>query len=305
MSGPRIQLVCPGGGGIGEHVDELFDALRAHDVDVEQVTRPTQDRGHVHFGNSTRSLLPSLLRTRELLVTVHDVLPRARLARAGLRLPLAAALRRHRIVVHSHHAAGMLHDHFGVEARAVIPLAFAASRSTVHVDFADSVKVTCAVAGQLRAHKGIEEFVAAVGDRPDVGLSLIGNRVDDAISPILDSLPPNVRWLRPDDHREFVGAIDAHDVLLVHRPTSIGEVSGPLAISRSVGVPVAALRGGGLDEYCGVDDLVLDNTTTPREMIEAVRARSWRRLAEHSAARITIDDAAIAYRDLYRSLGWS
>src|SRR5262245_39673720 len=121
--GTIVLAAVPGSLGIRRHAEELSVALTAIGVPVRVAAGPDGSGPvHFHFGNSSRSLLPALARRRGDLVTVHDVLPRARWLRPLLTPAQNRLLARHRVVVHSRYAADILRARPpGLEAH-VIPL---------------------------------------------------------------------------------------------------------------------------------------------------------------------------------------
>ncbi len=105
-------VLDPRSTGIRAYAERLSGSLGQTGVPYTLSWRPLPAApAHFHLGNSTRSLVPDVLRRRDpFVVTLHDVLPRTR----ALRLPhrtllLPAVVRRAScVVVHSTHAADLL-----------------------------------------------------------------------------------------------------------------------------------------------------------------------------------------------------
>ena len=307
--GSILLAAVPSSLGIRRHAEQLSTALTAIGVPVRVAAGPNgAGPVHFHFGNSSRSLLPALARRRGDLVTVHDVLPRARWLQRVLTPAQTRLLARHRVVVHSHHAADILRSRPpGVEAL-VIPLSFqvpprCGERPNAPPSQRPDQKVAV-VAGVLKQAKGIGELVGAAGRHPGVRLVLVGRVADRATERQLSSLPDNVVHIPAADDEAFLAELASADIVISMKRDSVGEASGPVVQAHLLGTPVAGLRVGSLPEYCGVGDLLLDPSATADDLLTAVLEAPRSRIPPHDLRCLSIEDAAERYAQLYRQLGW-
>ena len=154
----------------------LAQALVADGFSARLVDRPGRDgRVNAHLSNSSRSLLLPLARRRGCLVTLHDVVPRDSRVRKSLSPVVLRVLRRHRVVVHSRHAADLLRENGFDEPVGVVPLFHARSTSPLKVPaLAERSRLLrghdgnlLVLAGRLRAAKGVDELIRVAGTSPD------------------------------------------------------------------------------------------------------------------------------------------
>src|SRR5450759_4642199 len=99
VRGPAELAVCTSVG-IRRYAEELSGALAALGWDCPVADGPRDPAArrrsrHFHFGNSCRSLLPTLATGPSSVVTLHDVVPRQRLLRATLGWLQQPVLARH------------------------------------------------------------------------------------------------------------------------------------------------------------------------------------------------------------------
>ncbi|HET6754578.1 MAG TPA: hypothetical protein VFH23_11585 [Jiangellaceae bacterium] len=128
----------------------LAEVLVADGFSARLVARPGRD-GHVnaHLCNSSRSLLLPLARRRGCLVTLHDVVPRDSRVHKPLSPVVLRILRRHRVVVHSRHAADLLRQNGFDEPVGVVPLFHLVDRPTEDAHLAERSRLRRGLDGNL------------------------------------------------------------------------------------------------------------------------------------------------------------
>jgi glycosyltransferase involved in cell wall biosynthesis len=289
----------------------LAQSLAANGWTTSLAERPGRgDHMNVHLSNSSRSLLPYLLRTRDRLVTLHDVRPRDVRLRPFLEPVLARCLSRHEVVVHSEHAARLVRE-LGWNSRpSVVPLELPVETLTTHEvsDTRERLRGArggrlLAMAGVIKPEKGVQEVLQSAGAQPDVTFVLAGRAFDDSSAALLQELPANVVHVDdPDDHT-FCLVIAACDALLLPRSTSVGETSGPLVMAHALGTPVAMFDAGSAAEYADRHDLVVPASDGVPRLVERASEREWIRIAtdpEGRGRRLTH-----AYTASFQQLGWT
>jgi glycosyltransferase involved in cell wall biosynthesis len=241
----------------------LAEALVADGFDARLVERPGRDgRLNAHLSNSSRSLLVPLAGRRDCLVTLHDVVPRDSRVRKALVPMLLRVLRRHRVVVHSRHAADLLRENGFDEPIGVVPLHLPVERPSDATRFAERSRLLrghdghlLVLAGQLRASKRVDELVRVAGSVPESRLVLLGKSADSATTDALGRAPGNVIVVEDPDDPTFSLVLAAADALLLPRQSSVGETSGPLVMAHALGTPAALLDSGSAPEYAVPADL--------------------------------------------------
>ncbi|HEY6417299.1 MAG TPA: glycosyltransferase, partial [Acidimicrobiales bacterium] len=237
------------------------------------------------------------------------VVPRDRRARRVLLPILRRVLDRHRVVVHSRHAADLLHRHGFDQQVGVVPLALpvvalapdarAGARDEL---LAGSTGPLLTLAGVLKSAKGVSEVVSAARDLPDARVVLVGRVADDATSRALAERPANVTLIEQADDAHFCRVLAAADAMLLPRSDSVGETSGPLVMAHALGTPVAMLDTGSAPEYGLPQDLVVPAASSVAELVGQAAVRPWQRTTA------TIDDAVSgvvnSYRREFVALGW-
>lgn len=289
----------------------LADVLAADGFSVQLVERPGHGgRLNAHLSNSSRSLLLPLARRRSCLVTLHDVVPRSSRAHRVLSPIVLRILRRHRVVVHSRHAADLLHENGFDDPLGVVPLFHLVDRPTEDARLAERSRLLrgrdgnlLALAGRLTAAKRIDELIQAVGRATETSFVLVGNVADVATAKALKSAPANVTLVEDPDDATFSLVMAAADAVLLPRRHSVGETSGPLVMAHSLGTPVAMMDSGSAPEYAVAGDLVLPADTPLPQFLKEASTMGWQRLPpladEQRAAVLT------AYRREFALLGWS
>jgi glycosyltransferase involved in cell wall biosynthesis len=289
----------------------LVDVLVADGVRAQLVARPGRDgRVNAHLSNSSRSLLLSLARRRGCLVTLHDVVPRSTRLDAALSPVVLRILRRHRVVVHSSHAANLLRENGFDHPVGVVPLFHLVERPAEEARLAERSRLlrgrydnVLVLAGRLRAAKRVDELIRAAAFAPDTSLVLLGTVADAPTARALRSAPDNVVVVEAPDDTKFSLVLAAADAVLLPRRRSVGETSGPLVMAHALGTPVALADAGSGPEYAVPGDLILPADTPLSQFIKEAGTHGWRRLpASVDDQRTTI---LAAYRREFQSLGWT
>lgn len=254
----------PASAGVRRYVERLAAALDAEGVDYRPVTRAVPGRvAHVHLANSTRAVLPSVaLRREPFVVTVHDVLPRARLLRPLQRavvLPLCVA-RAARVVVHSEHAADLLTRHPGLPDGRILVVPHPASpppgldRETARtlLGLGRGGPPLFVLPGVLKAAKLVDETLAAAAPLLAAGrarLLLAGRVADEALA--ARAFAAGAVLVRDPDDAAYAAAIAAADAVLCLRADSVGESNGPLLDAIGAGRPSLVTAVGAAPEIAG------------------------------------------------------
>jgi glycosyltransferase involved in cell wall biosynthesis len=288
----------------------LTEALVADGFSARLVERPEPGGGlNAHLSNSSRSLLLPLARRRRCLVTLHDVVPRSSRAQRALSPIVLRILRRHRVVVHSRHAADLLHGTGFDDPVGIVPLFHLVDQPTEDARLAERSRLLrgheanlLVLAGRLTAAKGVDELIRVAGRGSDSSLVLLGNVADSAAAAALRSAPGNVSLVENPDDATFSLVLAAADAVLLPRRSSVGETSGPLVMAHAVGTPVAMLDSGSGPEYAVPGDLVLPADTPISQFFKEVGARTWQRPATSAGGQRA--NALTAYRREFASLGW-
>jgi glycosyltransferase involved in cell wall biosynthesis len=288
----------------------LTELLVANGFNARLVERPKPGGGlNAHLSNSSRSLLFPLARRRHCLVTLHDVVPRSWRAHRALSPIVLRILRRHRVVVHSRHAADLLHGNGFDDPVGIVPLFHSVDQPTEDARLAERSRLLrghdgnlLVLAGRLTAAKGVVELIRVAGRGSDSSLVLLGNVADSAAAAALSSAPDNVSLVKDPDDSTFSLVIAAADAVLLPRRSSVGETSGPLVMAHALGTPVAMLDSGSGPEYAVPEDLVLPADTPISQFFKEVGARAWRRFPASAGGQRT--NALAAYRGEFASLGW-
>ena len=162
-------------------------------------------------------------------------------------------------------------------------------------------------AGVLKTAKGALEVLACAGRLPDLLFVFAGRPADDATRAALADAPPNVVLREGLSDEGFQLALASADVLLNLRTDSVGEASGPVGLAHGLGTPVVGYATGGLEEYCGEEDLLAAPGTPALEVLRQVSTRldaGWARLPLGAPQVTTWTQSAAQYTSLYASLGW-
>lgn len=312
----RIAVVAPEGSlGIGRYARDLAAALVEAGLDAATATSlgPSGSHDHAQLGNSTRGLLPPLAtHSAPLLVTLHDVVPRDPLARAALSWPQARILSRHRVVVHSRHAAELA-ARLGLREPADV-VRFGATERRLPEDRRDGVRSELSphgaplllVAGVLKRARGSLAVLEAAVAFPDAVFVLAGRAGDDETRAALASAPPNVAHVPNADDTRFSELLASADVLLNFRLDSVGETSAPLVEAHAWGTPMAGWAVGSIPEYCGEHDLLFPAGTPVAEALRDVLEVLPRlgRIPLGDPVVTPWSEAVAAYADMYSALGW-
>ncbi|HEX7290495.1 MAG TPA: glycosyltransferase family 4 protein, partial [Conexibacter sp.] len=261
----RFYRLAPGGPGsrvrraakLAQHVpDMLRYARRARAADVVHFQWLTVQPLDVH-------LLP---RSRPLVLTAHDVLPRE--PRPGQRDAQRRLYERvEAVVVHSEHGAGRLREELGIDpARvhviphgafthlAAMPPADAAAPLPPELAATDAPVVLCF--GLMRPYKGIDVLLEAWAGIADAELWIVGLPKMD-IAPLRAAAPPNVRFVpRFVVDREVPAFFRRADLVVL--PYREIDQSGVLFTALAFGTPLLLSAVGGFPEVAasGAAELV-------------------------------------------------
>ena len=301
--------------GIHKHCEEMVDALAAVGVDARLTEHPTRSRPtHFHLGNSTRRLLPRVLAARRpSLLTLHDVVPRHRALRRAWPALARVVLRGHRYVVHSSHARLLLSE-IGIRGPVeVVRLAVTDRRlpedevAATRTDLAPDGRPILVSAGVLKTAKGVLEVLAAAPRFPDLVFAFAGEPGDAATEAALRVAPSNVVHRHDLDDEAFDRILAAADVLLAYRQDWVGEASAPVVRAHALGTPVSGYAGGGLPEYCGAEDHLVDGSVPVVQALRDVQHRlesGWPRLPLGAPQVTTWAESAARHASLYADMGW-
>ena len=288
----------------------LTHSLNERGIGARLVEHP-RARGmcNVHLANSSRPLLALLARRRGCLVTLHDVMARNPHVRRALQPLMTTVLRRHRVVVHSRHAADLLRGIGYREDVGIVPLVCPvivpneATRFDLRRTLLDDREGPLLVlAGVLKAAKGVVGAVRAAASVPHARIVLMGRIADAETARAVDGAPANVTVLGAADDVRFSHVLAAADAVLMPRSAFVGESSGPTVMAHALGTPVAMLAAGSAPEYRLPGDLLLPaETPVPELVVEAAR-RAWARVADTPDAQVgrMLD----AYSGEFEALGW-
>ncbi len=308
--------------GIRRYVERLAGALASEGVVYEPRPRPGAVY-HFHLANSTRRVIWNAARQGQpYLVTVHDVLPRARALRpVQRRLVLPLVLRGAAcVVVHSAHAASLLREGTGHWLPRVEVIAHAApapgsrdhraaraalARSACLPELAADGPPLFVLPGILRRAKLVAETLRAAEPLLAAGrlrLLLAGAGADLALA--ADVERAGALLLRAPDPATYEHAIVAADAVLCLRADTVGESNGPLLDALGAWRPALVTAVGSAPEIAG------DAARTVEPTVAAIRAgltslldpgeRETRaRAARRRARELTWERAAQAHRALF------
>ncbi len=281
---------------------------------------------HFHLGNSTRAVIPDVIRRRDpYAVTLHDVSPRLRALRRPYRLLLPALLARAGgVVVHSTHAADMLAAEMsGLRGRlAVIPHSAPApphsSRSLAYQTLATGSLAELrpdgpplfVLPGTLKRAKLVTETIAAA--RPFIAagqmrLLLSGAVTDSRLREA--AAAAGVMMLESPDQSAYISAIIAADVVICVRADSVGESNGPLLDAIGAGHPSIVTAVGSAVEVAGDSAIVVAPTAKGLRQgimtfLQAGERDQRAAIAVRVADRFSTDRVAAQHRLLFTELGW-
>jgi glycosyltransferase involved in cell wall biosynthesis len=311
-----IQVCAPASSiGIHNYAVGLVGGLTALGVEAAIFDRPRSRTAHFQLGNSTRSLLPSLVRAkRPALVTLHDVVPRSMTLRRLWPPVVRRLLAGHRVVVHARHSAQMLRDMRVEAAIDVIPHGARerrldeTQRASCRADVSPSGAPIFVAAGVLKRAKHIGEILAASERHPAICFLLVGEPADDDTRRALAMAPPNVVHRSAPTTDAFETFVASADLLLSFRSDWVGEVSGPVTQAHALGTPVAGWTLGSLPEYCGAEDVLFAPTVriadALAELAHTVTTAGFSRVPATSPSITTWTQAARAHQAIYAELGW-
>jgi glycosyltransferase involved in cell wall biosynthesis len=307
---------APGSIGVARYVGELEAALRRHGVGYRPAPAPNGGWTHFHLANSSRRpLWQSIGARRPYVVTVHDVVPRARALRTPARLAMPLALRRAaRVVVHSRFAADfLLREVGGLRGRVeVVPHPArrpadpdrAAARRALGWPLEPPIAL---LPGVLKAAKLVAEAIVAAEPLIRAGewrLALAGPLRDQGLA---ESAASAGAWLLRDaSDEEYERALVAADLVLVLRRESVGETNGPLLDALGAGRATLATCVGSIPEVAGdavayCEPSVDGIRAALRGLDPGVRLELERRASARAAA-LDWDTAAAAHAELFREV---
>jgi glycosyltransferase involved in cell wall biosynthesis len=283
-----------GGGGAGSR--RRFAAkIAQHVPDMLRYARAAATVDVVHFQWLTVQPLDVHLlpRSRPLVLTAHDVLPRE--PRAG---QLGAQRRLYErvdaVVVHSEHGRARLVDALAVDPAKVHVIAHGAFEHLTRVPGARPLPPELAAVrkpvvlffGLLRRYKGIDVLLDAWRElRPDAELWIVGMpRMD--VAALRTHAPPSVRWVPrfvPDD--EVAAYFERAELVVL--PYREIDQSGVLFTALAFGAPLLLSDVGGFAEVAGHGAAELVEPGDP----DALAAALGRLLAD-PAARARLADGA-------------
>ncbi len=314
MSGPVTLAGGAGSIGIRAYTEDLARALEEIGVPAKVAEGPGPDGGpvHFHYANSTRHLVgPMLSAPRPSIVTVHDVIARSKLVRPFVNLVSRAALRGHRVVVHSRHAEALLRRHGFAGVVDVIPLGVwprrfpATETAPIREAASPDGRPILAVAGLLRRQRGAVAVLREAGGFPGFAFMFVGRPVGAGVARMLAEAPHNVTHVPEVTDTEFARHLAAADLLLNLRESTVGESSGPLAQAHAVGTPAACYDLGSAREYCGERDHLFPAGTPVGEVLRSLAAQErFGRVPESSPTVTPWLSAAHRHAEIYRELGW-
>lgn len=304
---------APGSIGVARYVGELAAALGRHGVRYRPAPASNGGRTHFHLANSSRRpLWQSIHARRPYVVTVHDVVPRARALRVPSRLVMPLALRRAgAVVVHSRFAADLLlREADGLRGRIeVVP------HPARRPDDADRIAARRALGwppgapiavlpGVLKEAKLVHAAIAAAEPLIAAGewrLALAGSVREDALAQ--RAAAAGAWLLRDPGDAEYERALVAADVVLVLRRESVGETNGPLLDALGAGRATLATAVGSIPEVAGdaveyCDPSVEGIRAALRELDAGARLELERRASARAAA-LDWDVAAAAHAELF------
>jgi glycosyltransferase involved in cell wall biosynthesis len=247
-----------GGGGAGSR--RRFAAkLAQHVPDMLAYRRAAAAADVVHFQWLTVQPLDVHLlpRTRPLVLTAHDVLPRE--PRPG---QLAAQRRLYEradaVVVHSEHGRGRLVEALGIAAANVCVIEHGAFEHLRHVPGARPLPAPLAAVdkpvvlffGLLRPYKGLDVLLEAWRELgADAELWIVGMpRMD--VEDLRANAPPSVRWVpRFVTDREIAAYFERADLVVL--PYREIDQSGVLFTALAFGSPLLLSDVGGFAEVAG------------------------------------------------------
>jgi glycosyltransferase involved in cell wall biosynthesis len=229
-----------------------YARLAQHVPDMLRYRRAARDADVVHFQwLSVQALDAHLLpRTRPLVLTAHDVLPREPKPSqlAGQRRLYE---RMDAIVVHSEHGASRLRDELGLDpARVhVIPHGVLDNLAVRPAPLFAKTKPVVLFFGLIRPYKGLDVLLEAwKAANPDAELWVVG-------MPRMDSTfihGPNVRTaLRFVSGPELAGAFEAADLVVL--PYREIDQSGVLFTALAFGKPLLLTTVGGFPEITAAE----------------------------------------------------
>jgi glycosyltransferase involved in cell wall biosynthesis len=314
-------VVDPRSLGVSTYVERLAAALGELGIDYRPVCRPAgSGPAHFHLANSTRSILPHAVRRRgPFLLTVHDILPRARVLQPAQRaiVLLLCTRRGARLIVHSRHAAELLIRSAPISAGRIeiVPHPAApapacersAARAALGLDL-DGPPLFV-LPGVLKPAKLVAEALSAAEPLLRSGrarLVLAGRVADEPLAAAAAATGAVV--LRDPGRAEYERAIAAADVVLCVRADSVGESSGPLLEAIGSGRPSLVTAVGSGPEVAGASARVVEPSVAGiRAGLEALlddgeraeRAGEARRLA----SELTWTAAGRSHAELLTEVG--
>lgn len=306
--------------GIATYVRRLGTAMNAIGVDYRPAARAGDDgTAHFHLANSTRSVLPAAACHRApFLVTVHDVLPRARVLRPLQRALVAPICfgRASRVVVHSEHAARMLADLGAVDRRRVeiiphpasTPRFVNAREARLALDIDPAGPPLFVLPGVLKAAKLVREVLWAAEpllEAERLRLLLAGHVFDDSLARRAIELGAIV--LPDPDVEAYERVIVAADAVICVRGATVGEANGPLLDAIGAGRPsLVSTVGSGPELAAGSARAVAPAPAAIRSGIEALLDAGERQQraahARERAAALTWHGAARRHRELLEEM---
>lgn len=246
--------------GISRYATMLAEALAQEQISYRLGDRASADgRAHFHLANSSRALLRRRPRRgAPFVVTVHDVVPRARAL-----LPLYRALvypqlarRAGAVIVHSAFAADMLvREAGGRPARLeLIPFPAPRPRDTDRVAARRALgwpqdALIAVVPGVIKSVKLVGEALAAATEAPGWRMALAGRVADRGAAQAARAQGALV--LSGPDDADYERAIVASDCVLCLRSGSVGETNMPLLDALGAGRAVLATATGSIPEVAG------------------------------------------------------
>jgi glycosyltransferase involved in cell wall biosynthesis len=302
--------------GVVRYVDHLTELLAAAGVDYVPSEAPVAGLGtHLHFANSSRSVLWDAATTRPTIVTVHDVLPRtSALTTSYRRLAYPLLRRAAAMIVHSAFAADLLRS-LGARPRRLEVIPHPASgfsspdRSAARRALGwESECPLFVLPGVLKTAKLVAPALEAAAPLLASGalrLALVGTAVDRQLARRARALGALI--LDSPSREDYERAIVAADCVLVLRDGSVGETNGPLMDALGAGRAVLATATGSIPELAEAAAVYCHPTATAIRagLVTLCDPEARARHAEAARRRAQLFDGrlvAAAHLELFREV---
>jgi glycosyltransferase involved in cell wall biosynthesis len=303
--------------GVGRYAAQLAEALDPEGIAYELAASAARDEHqHFHLANSSRALLRTAPGGgRPLVVTVHDVVPRARALLPLYRLLAYPRMTSARttVIAHTRFAADLLMQEAGGRAPArleIIPhparRAHGRDRAAARLalSWPDDALIAV-VPGVIRPVKLVREALAAVAALHGWHLALAGRPANGDL--VRAARRQGALVLEQPDDADYERALVAADAVLCLRDGSVGETNGPLLDALGAGRAVLATASGSIPEvaadavrYC--DGTELGVRAGLSELADPSVRAELERAAQARAAGLSWAASAHAHACLFREV---